>query len=267
MIKLEELSKRLEPFGVIHGFSDCRDGNQGFGHDSAAGVLLKRNAFLARAHPELRVADAVGMVPFSPGAEETVHIVRSHQQASGMRRLGSGLRGEALILAESEVKRGLHAADRAPARALFLATGDCIAGVLADPVARVIAMVHGSRESLVREVPRAAVNIMQEHCGVNPENLLVGLGPGIRTYELQHFEPAAGADSPWAPYVELRADGIRLDLFGYFRLLLTDAGVPDDQIWEVPADTFTDVAFASHRRAKETGEAEWRHAAVVAFAP
>ena len=105
-----------------------------------------------------------------------------------------------------------------------------------------------------------------------PINLLAVLGPGIRTYELQHFAAAADGDrrDDLGDYVTPTESGasVMFDLFGFARHLLVLAGVPDGQIFEFPEiDTLTDERFASHRRSKATGEPEWRHGALIGFAP
>jgi|GEM_PF-2419719 len=270
MIQHEEFRDHLERLGILHGCSDRRERNQGFGYGRKGEVIANRGRFLRGVHPAFQIGAGVGMIWPRPGGEETIAVIGASQGGEGMMAPRSGPACDVMILMPGQM-RAVGANGR-EARYLFVATGDCIPVLMADPVTRTLALVHASRESLLCAMPRQAVEYLGRYAGVDPENLVVLFGPGIRTYELEHLTAASDGDRQdgLRDYVTPNAagTGVLFDLFGFARHLVVSAGVPDSQIYEfAEIDTLTDERFASHRRAKMTGEPEWRHAAVIGFAP
>ncbi|MDP3727489.1 MAG: polyphenol oxidase family protein [bacterium] len=252
MYRLDRFAELTRPHGFFHGCSTAEEGNLGFGHEPKVDVIAQRGRFTRAVHPDFHLVLGVGMVPMQPGREEVIALVGSSQQGCGMVEPFSGPFAEALIARESF---------------LFVASGDCPTIFLCDPVTRHFAIVHASRESSVREITRRTIEYM-DLVGVNPFDLIAGIGPGIRqeSYVLQTFAPAAAADSPWGPFCRVTDEGVAVDLIGFNRHLLIAAGVLPERIDVADVDTFSDSRFASYRRAKATGEPDWRHGSVLGFA-
>lgn len=253
MYQLGRFAKLTKPHGFFHGCSTVEDGNVGFGHGRKVDVIAARGRFTRAVHPDFHLVLGVGMVPMRPGREDVIMFVGSSQQGHGMVAPLSGPFAEALIARDGF---------------LFVASGDCPTVLLCDPRTKAFALVHASRESTVREIAVRTVELMTGTFRVRPQDLIAGIGPGIRqeSYVLQTFAPAAAADSPWGPFCRLTDDGMAVDLIGYNRFLLEQAGVLPENIDVADVDTFTDWCFASYRRAKATGEPDWRHGCVLGHA-
>lgn len=257
MYQLEGFRKLAEPHGFLHGFSTREEGNLGFNYGRKGEVIFSRGRFTRAVHSSFYPTFGIGLVPQKPGREETIVFMGPECRGRGMHAPDSGPFAEAVI-ARAELDGFL-----------FVAVGDCLPIMVADPRQRIFALIHAGRESTGREISRKTVEIMVGAFRVRPADLIVGIGPGVRqdSYVLQTFPPAARAGSPWQRFAKLTEDGIALDLAGYNRHLFESLGVPPEQIDEAPVDTFTDERFASHRRSKATGEPEWRHACAFGLAP
>jgi YfiH family protein len=112
-------------------------------------------------------------------------------------------------------------------RALMLRYADCTPVLLADPKHRAVAAVHaGWRGSAVRAAG-AAVQAMRDAFGTRPGDLLAGIGPAIGPccYTVGQDVTEAFADRPW-----LIDQQSRLDLWEANRQVLSEAGVPPEQI-------------------------------------
>lgn len=254
MYRMDRFAGLAEPHGFFHGCSTAEEGNIGFGNGHPkVEVIAQRGRFTRAVHPDFHRALGVGMVPMQPGREEVIVLVGSSQRGRGMAAPLSGPFAEALIARDGF---------------LFVASADCPTVLLCDPETKVFALVHASRESSIREITRTTVELMGRVFHVRPQDLIAGIGPGIRqeSYVLQTFTPAAAANSSWGPFCRLTDDGVAVDLIGYNRHLLIAAGVKPERIDVAPVDTFTDRRFASYRRSKATGEPDWRHGCVLGLA-
>jgi hypothetical protein len=67
-----------------------------------------------------------------------------------------------------------------PKQILAVVSADCVPVLLFDFRNRVIAALHGSRESLVKGIIQNAISKMVKRFGSNPKDILVGIGPHIR---------------------------------------------------------------------------------------
>lgn len=248
---------------LVHGFSTKIHGNQGFGLGCPAWeIITNRAEVLRKVYPfrnDFPFRFTVGMTPRQTGCEEEIAIVGPQHAGLG---IGPGMDPETIFPCEAMITDS-------PDFLLFLAPGDCIPIIVAscDPRHPAIGLVHAGRESTVRNIPVKTVNRISENFGVRLQDIIVGMGPGIRSYHLQYFAPYKGSDPLWRECCRETEDGLSIDLFGYNRLSLMRAGVPPENIEECYFDTFTDPEFFSHCRSAKTGEPEGRHAAVVGMMP
>jgi YfiH family protein len=145
-----------------------------------------------------------------------------------------------------------------PSKTLMLRFADCTPVLLADPVKKVVGVVHaGWRGSAVRAA-EAAVAAMREEFGSNPRDLVAGIGPSIGPccYTVGDDVHHAFADRP-----QLFEDG-RLDLWQANRLALVEAGLTPDRIEVAGLCTQCNAeTFFSHRA--NGGKPAGRFAAVI----
>lgn len=134
-----------------------------------------------------------------------------------------------------------------PGVGLFLPVADCVPVVIYDPVQRYLAMLHMGRHStmsqLLPKVVRKFVSL-----GSRSESLIVWMGPSAAraSYRLEHF--TARDEPDWQPFLDVRADGIYLDMSGYNRQCCLDMGIESDNIHVSSVDTMADENYFSHAK-------------------
>lgn len=64
-------------------------------------------------------------------------------------------------------------------RPIAVLTADCIPIVVYDPEKRVVGVIHAGRKGTAQNIFSKTVAVFKNEYGSRPENLLVGLGPGI----------------------------------------------------------------------------------------
>jgi hypothetical protein len=117
---------------------------------------------------------------------------------------------------------GLVTAD--PGVLLGIYVADCGAVYIADPVKKVLALLHSGKKGTVANITGKAIEIMAEQFGSNPADLIVALAPCIRP-------PAYEVDF---------ASQIREQVF--------DAGVPESQFTDSGICTSSDLeTYYSYR--------------------
>lgn len=245
--------------GLVHGFSTREEGNQRYGFaDPKWRIIQNRTRFLRKVHPaadEFPFMISVDMIPLQQDFEEEIMIVSSADAGRGMTPGSNAVRCEAMITC-------------APDLLLNLTNGDCIGVLMADPGKHCVALVHAGRESTIRRIPEKTLRVMKKEFGVDPANVIVGMGPGIRSYVLKRLPARISEDSLWQIHCHQHGRGFLVDLFGYNRDCLMAAGVPEEQIEECPYDTYArGDLFFSHYRSARTGEPEGRHACAIGMTP
>jgi purine-nucleoside/S-methyl-5'-thioadenosine phosphorylase / adenosine deaminase len=156
-----------------------------------------------------------------------------------------------------------------PGVALTVMVADCVPIVLYDPRAHVLACVHAGWRGTVARVSEAAVAAMGT-LGGKPENVIAGLGPAIPPDRYQVGEDvreaAAEGLGDRAAQV-IRPDGTGrwlFDLWTANRLVLRDAGVPEDHMHLAQIPTGSDPGlFFSDRAVRPCG----RFAAMARLRP
>jgi YfiH family protein len=146
---------------------------------------------------------------------------------------------------------------------------DCPGVLVVDPVRRAFAVAHSGWHGTVLGVVPAAIRALRRAAGSRPQDLLVGIGPGIcgRCYEVGPEVVAAvrnavpAAESAIAPG---RGDRSHLDLATAIRRQVEAEGVPATSVEASNECTRESRRLYSHRR---DGPATGRHALVAAFRP
>lgn len=146
-----------------------------------------------------------------------------------------------------------------PGLGLVVMVADCVPLVLFDPVTRTLATVHAGWGGTVSRITSATVDALRGR-GVDPADLLVGIGPAIppERYEVGE-DVAERARAGLGPIVDdvltpRSAPGkYSFDLWASNRRLLLEAGVRPDHIEVMAEPTGADGPFFSHRAANPCG--------------
>jgi len=126
-----------------------------------------------------------------------------------------------------------------PHVSLLMRFADCVPIFLYDPVVQAIALVHAGREGLARRAPAIAVEALVETYGVNPQDLIAGVGPSIcpACYEVgeevvQKFRDTIGVNET-LDYFQLINGSYHMDLWSCTQSQLQDAGVHQIEIAKI----------------------------------
>lgn len=135
-------------------------------------------------------------------------------------------------------------------RGIFLAiqVADCAAVLLADTENRVVAALHAGWRGAVSEIVPETVNQMSAESGVDPEQLIAWISPCISQ---ERFEVGEEVAEQFPGEFVRREGGAKphVDLKGFIRKQLLDAGLRSDRIDLDPGCTFTDAGrYYSWRR-------------------
>ncbi|MBN2555410.1 MAG: peptidoglycan editing factor PgeF [Anaerolineales bacterium] len=155
---------------------------------------------------------------------------------------------------------------RARGVTLLMRFADCVPILLLDPVIGVIGIAHAGWQGTVKNVVGAAVNQMKAHYGVDPANILAGIGPSICQ---DHYQVGQNViDAVQARFgddaealLDVRESGCYFDLWSANRALLEQSGVCSIEVAGIctacsPEDWF------SHRA---SGGTTGRFAALITF--
>jgi copper oxidase (laccase) domain-containing protein len=171
----------------------------------------------------------------------------------------------------TDVKSRIHAnafITNQPGIGLFLCVADCLPIIIFDPVERVIALLHASRESTNRKLSEKVVERLRTEFGSNPRELLVAFGPAVRDKSYVFDDGIHKLVGPeWAPYLyESGPNNIEVNYVAYNRDQLLQSGVKPEYILDPGIDTGSDPGYFSHVQSVKTGRPEARIAAVVCLA-
>ena len=140
-----------------------------------------------------------------------------------------------------------------PSVVLTVFYADCVPLLFADPVRHVIGTAHAGWRGSTGGIGKNMVNALKEHYGSKPENLHVAIGPSICApcYEVGEEVVAQVREALAGSGVSVSEDGVsektplrvfyqrehapagkwQLDLHALNRLLLAEAGIPEDHIF------------------------------------
>lgn len=225
---------------VLYECSSTTDGNMSRRWAGADVANTNRNSFLRKFG--LSMSDMVEISVPDINGTNVLHV--------GEQEKGSFQEADAFVTTQANV-------------ALVLLTGDCAPVVCHDPVKNVLALMHGSRASVGRELPKKVVEDMCS-LGSLAKDIKVFVGPTIRasSYFFTNEVLTQGvlsyemSDENWKPFLIKCVDGVQVDVVGYLSAQLKGAGVAS--ITDEGVDTFSDVRYPSHHRSVVTGEAESR---------
>ncbi len=135
---------------------------------------------------------------------------------------------------------------------LFLPVADCIATVIYDPSHKYLALLHLGRHSTMANLMSKTIDHFVER-GSKAEELIIWMAPSVQKshYVMQYFDHK---DEPeWQGYVEVRDDGIYLDLHGYNHSQALEHGVLAKNIHQSDVNTAIHPDYYSHSQGDKTG--------------
>lgn len=249
-----QLDKLKNIPGLVHGFSDIKDGNMSFVWGEREEVLKNRKAFF----------DKLGVKP-----EDSAAMFLKH--GTEIASVSETSKGEQEIPVDCLITKSKNLF-------LLVLTADCLPIILHDPINGVLALAHLSRINTPENFITKVIERMKSECNAQAENIFVGIGPCIqkKSYifsgdEFEKRVPDEGvfngfvSDLPGGP---LRLNGSEtsgksIDLIGYNVEQMVSAGIKKENIEISDIDTERNMNFFSHYRSVRSGEPEGRMATVV----
>lgn len=142
---------------------------------------------------------------------------------------------------------------------LGVIVADCVPLLLYDPVRHALGVIHAGWRGTVAGIAAVAVERMRDEFGSDPGDLLAGIGPSIGPccYEVGNEVIDAWEElgvEGWEAATVEREPRAHLDLWQANRLILSQAGVPNDQIEIAGACTRCNPSDYFSHRAATAGE-------------
>jgi YfiH family protein len=241
---MHQLPKLNEAGGSVHGFSSVSDGNMSFLWGAEKEILKNRKGFLEQlnANPQkcavMSILDENRIVSIEPGAK--IGIEKDDR-----------IPVDALVTAQKNIF-------------LFLLIADCLPVILYEPKVGVLTLAHCGWKSTNAGLLGRTIGFLKKEFNINPNNLVVGIGPGIHKESYKYADPPQRKLPGWENFLTDLPDGeTAIDIVRYNKFQLIEAGVKEKNINISDVDTATDLNFFSHYRSKKAGEPEGRFAAVI----
>lgn len=197
-----------------------------------------------------------------------VPVVSVHQvHGDGILVVDCNAENQVADLKKMEASRGTEGYDAivTDQRGVILAvrTADCLPVLIFDPRQRVIAAVHAGWRGALREVVPKTVRCMMDRFSCQPQTLIIGIGPSIRSccYEVGEMvlAPLAARYPYWQEVLKESGEKkAMLNLQELVRRQLLELDVPVDQIEIAQACTACDAErFFSYRRDGKKAGSMW----------
>jgi len=248
-----QLDKLKNIPGLVHGFSDIKDGNMSFDWGESDSVIKNRSTFLSRLG--INSADCIiTRTRMSHGTE--IEIVNSSLKGRGINLSASG---DADVDAMMTSDKNLF---------LAILTADCLPVVIYDPIKKAITLVHLSRINTPKNFARNVIDKMKTEYNSISEDIVVGIGPYIHKesylFEKAELEKVIPNRKNFGRFIlDLPNGKAAIDLAGYNVEEFISAGVLNKNIEVSEIDTATNTNFFSHCRSRLAVEPEGRMLTVV----
>jgi YfiH family protein len=145
-----------------------------------------------------------------------------------------------------------------PKVSLFMRFADCVPILLADPVKRVIGVVHAGWQGTSMKIAQQAINKMEERYGSEPKSVLAGIGPSIcqSCYQvgkevMDSFAENFGKDAE--QFFLKENNHLYLDLWEANRFTLESAGVHQIEVAGICTACHLDDWFSHRGEGGQTG--------------
>jgi YfiH family protein len=247
MYQISELKKFPE---LVHAFSTKKEGNMSFLWGPKNDVLKNREKFLSQLQIPL---DAYIVLELQD--KDLLLIAEEKFSKKKMESHKNAVAADGLITKEKNLY-------------LFLLTADCLPIIFFDSKKKVIGVAHAGWRSTEAKIAFKTVKKMQKEFGCRAADICVAIGPAIHknSYIFKNpMQKKLGDLVGWKPFLkDLPGGRTTIDIVGYNKKQLEEAGIPSQNIFISPIDTARDSNFFSHYRAsRKPSENEGRFACVV----
>lgn len=224
------------PDGVLVCFSNVADGSVATGGGNkptsenlrATKAFLEKNEFIL---PETRI-----FVTYSEDRTYT-DIARVTDE-----NIGNAIPVDALYTTDPNVT-------------ISVPVADCVATVVYDPIVRMMCVLHLGRHASTERLIEAFAYEVTRTANTKPENWHVWMSPSLQAAEnrMEYFNPPYIED--WLEFQSIDEEGkIHVDVPAHNRDRFMKLGVPADNIYVSPVDTYTDTEYFSHRASVELND-------------
>ncbi|AKM81932.1 TPA: peptidoglycan editing factor PgeF [Candidatus Berkelbacteria bacterium] len=146
---------------IVQGISNRSYGEMKFGSAQDAEVIKNRKQFAKDLGIELNQV----IFPHQVHGNRITAVGKAEGGKGALETSGSLIEADGLITAE----KGIY---------LGITTADCLPILIYDPANRVVAAIHAGWRGIIDQIVPRAIEKFKEF-GSDPENLIVGVGPGI----------------------------------------------------------------------------------------
>ena len=239
------MARHYVPFERVEIFvSEVSDGNMDFRFDTFDDVLEARKKLFTGF--DVKMEDTVVMK-----VEHGVRIVEMSEKEKGLGMVADdGVSCDALVTTQRSICLGLL-------------TADCFPVVIVDESIGGVALVHCGWQSCDKGIVKKVIELMREKFGCDSPTLKVWIGPGIgkNSYVVEEVKQK---NQDWKGLIEISGVGsFKLDLLSLIKKQLVDQGVMQKNIRETKIDTYKDLYFFSHVRARQKEMREGRFLTMV----
>lgn len=235
--------------GLTQAFSTIQDGNMSFVWGSADEVAQNRKKFFESLNIPIKQCATISLMHgvdiSTVTIGDTILAVKNSVCAEA----------DAMITRD----KGVY---------LFILTADCLPILFYDPIASVIAIAHCGWRSTDQRLAEKIIKKMVTDFNCHITDIVVGVGPGIHKESYLKIandfkESVKNTLSQWSPFLqEISGGTMTLDIVGYNKQQLLDAGVMVKNIEIMDIDTAQSSDFFSHHCSKQ-GVLEGRFLSVI----
>lgn len=133
---------------------------------------------------------------------------------------------------------------------LFMLTGDCLPIAFFEAKNQVICLLHGSWINLDQDFIKNVVKKMQKNFQINPQELVVKIGPSIGPCCYNKIpQPKQLNDPKWQLFIKRNSDKkYSIDLWSYAKNQLIESGILKTNIENAKICTYHSNQYFSHRK-------------------
>lgn len=132
---------------------------------------------------------------------------------------------------------------------LFLLIADCLPIIIYDSVAEAVGLIHAGWRGVDKNIAGKAILKFKSKFKSKAGDIVVGIGPCARKESFVKEDPLQLNDPKWREFLKHRNNNsYEIDLIGFTKKQLIDAGVKKENIFESGIDTVKDKRFFSHYR-------------------
>lgn len=233
------------PSNVLCDTSKAQDGNMDFRFSETEEVIRNRSHFLQKYG--VLYEDHIAM---RCDHGDIISLVTSFNPEPGAKSQEDQIHSEVLVTQERNL-------------VLMLFTADCQPTSFYDPITHTIALAHISRATLCNGLTQKTVHFLQESFGVEPQNLLVTIGPSIHKENYAFPLPLEETYPMLEGFIEERDGYAYIDLTGAHQKQLEAMGIEPVHIYVSPDDTSSPEYFSYHKMKTEGDQAEARMATIL----